>query len=163
MRRLHRFLRLSGVKQRLLLKATLLLGMIKLGLWLLPFETFRRLLIGFSETPVRLRDTDRSSLGEVTWAVETAGRCLPRASTCLTLALTEQVLLLRRGHEAVIHIGIAKEDGERFQAHAWVESEGKIVIGGHEIERYTPLASLEGKGVGSRSKRTSNLSRIRFT
>jgi len=47
----------------------------------------------------------------------------------------------------VIHIGITKGGGERFLAHAWVESEGKVVIGGHEIERYTPLASLEGKGL----------------
>jgi len=147
MKRLHKFLRLPGVEQRLLLKATLLLGTVRLGLWILPFETLRRLLVSFSEAPARLRDADQSSLGEVTWAVETAGRCLPGAATCLTLALTAQVLLLRRGHGAVIHIGITKGGGERFLAHAWVESEGKVVIGGHEIERYTPLASLEGKGM----------------
>jgi hypothetical protein len=162
LRRLRSFLRLPGVKQGLLLKATLLLGIIRLGLWLLPFETLRRLLIGFSGTPARLRDTNQPSLGEVTWAVETAGRCLPGAVTCLTLALTAQVLLVRRGYGAVIHIGIAKEGGERFQAHAWVESEGKVVIGDYEIDRYTPLASLEGKEVGSRLKRRSNLSRIRY-
>lgn len=148
MRRLRSFLRLPGTEQRLLLKATLLLATIRLGLWLLSFETLRRLLAGFSNTPGgRLRDTDPSSLREVTWAVETAARCIPGAATCLTLALTAQVLLMRRGHGAVIHIGIAKGDEERFLAHAWVESEGKVVIGGHEIERYTPLASLKGKGV----------------
>jgi hypothetical protein len=46
----------------------------------------------------------------------------------------------------VVRIGVAKEDGERFVAHAWVESEGRIVIGGYETERYVQLASLEGKG-----------------
>jgi hypothetical protein len=162
MRRLRRFLHLPGGKQRLLLKAALLLGMIRLGLWLLPFEALRRLLLGFSGAPARLLDTDQSSLGEVAWAVETAGRFLPGAFTCLTLALAAQFLLLRRGHEAVIHIGIAKESGGRFQAHAWVESDGKVVIGGHEIERYTPLASLEGKEGASSLKRASELSRIQY-
>lgn len=147
MKRLRKFLHLSGIERWLLLKATLLLGTIRLGLWLLPFETLRRVLVGLSDAPARLRGTGQSSLGEVTWAVETAGHCIPRAATCLTLALTAQILLLRRGHGAVIHIGIAKGGGERFLAHAWVESGGKVVIGGHEIERYTPLASLEGKGV----------------
>jgi hypothetical protein len=144
MRRLRRFSRLSGAKRRLLLKATLLLVIVRLGLWLLPFETLRRLLIGFSEGSVKLRDTDQSSVGEVTWAVEKAGRFMPWAATCLTLALTAQVLLLRRGHGAVIHIGVAKGSGEQFLAHAWVESEGKIVIGDHELDRYTPLTSLRG-------------------
>lgn len=144
MKRLRKFWRLSGAERWLLLKATLLLETIRLGLWLLPFETVRRLLVSFSEAPARSGDTCQSSLGDVTWAVETAGRCIPRAATCLTLALTAQVLLLRRGHGAVVHIGAVKGDGEQFLAHAWVESGGRIVIGGHELERYTPLAVLEG-------------------
>jgi hypothetical protein len=127
------FVPISGGEQRLLLKAALLLRTVRLGLWLLPFETFRRLLVGFSKEPARLRDTDQSSLENVIWAVQTAGRCIPGAATCLTLALISQVLLLLRGHGAVIHIGIAKGDEEQFLAHAWVESDGKIVIGGHEI------------------------------
>lgn len=147
MKHLRKFSRLSGIERRLLLKAALLLVVVRLGLWLLPFETLRRVLVGFSEGPVRLRNTDQSSEGEVTWAVEKAGRFMPWAATCLTLALTAQVLLLRRGHGAVIHIGVAKGGAEQFLAHAWVESGGKIVIGDHELERYTPMASLEGKGV----------------
>lgn len=128
-----------------MLKATLLLWTVRLGLWFLPFETVRRLLIGFSEGPARLRDTGQASVAEVTWAVETAGRYMPWAATCLTLALSAQILLLRRGHRALIHIGVAKGDGETFLAHAWVETGGEIIIGDHELERYTPLTSLGGK------------------
>jgi hypothetical protein len=145
-KRLRRFLLLSSGEQRLLLKTVLLLGAVKLCLLALPFETLRRLLAGFSRTPARSGTFCESSLEAVVWAVDTAGRCVPRAATCLTLALTGQTLLLRRGHEAVVRIGVAKEDGERFVAHAWVESEGRIVIGGYETERYVQLASLEGKG-----------------
>jgi hypothetical protein len=147
MGRLRRFSRLSGIERRLLLKAAFLLVVVRLGLWLLPFDTLQRVLISISEGPAKLRDTDHVSVGEVTWAVEKAGRFMPRAATCLSLALTAQVLLLRRGHEAVVHIGVAKGGAEQFLAHAWVESGGKIVIGDHELERYTPMASLEGKAV----------------
>jgi Transglutaminase-like superfamily len=161
MKSLRRFSRLSSIERRLLLKTALLLVVIRLGLWLLPFETLRRLLIGFSEGPARLRDTDQSSVGEVTWAVEKACRFIPRAATCLSLALTAQVLLLRRGHGAVVHIGVAKGDAKEFLAHAWVESEGRIVIGDHELDRYTLLTRLGGNGARRPSVRSPSVSRVK--
>ena len=42
--RVHKFLNLSAVDRRLLVTAVLLLGAIRLGLWLLPFQTLRQLL-----------------------------------------------------------------------------------------------------------------------
>lgn len=147
MRGLRKFLRLPSAKRRLLVRAAFLLGTIRLGLWLLPFQTLRHLLVRLSSSSITSHDPERSSKESVVWAVETAGRHLTRAATCLTLALTVQVLLLRRGYPAIVHIGAVKMDGEQFLAHAWVESEGQAVIGGHELERYTHLASLEGKGV----------------
>jgi hypothetical protein len=42
----------------------------------------------------------------------------------------------------MLHIGVVKDDEGRLQAHAWVASRGEIVIGGHELERYTTLAVL---------------------
>ena len=147
MKRLRKFLRLSGIEQRLLLKAVLLLGAIRLGLWLLPFQTLRRCLAESTRIGIKPREKrERPSRERIIWAVETAGRFTPPAATCLTQALTAQVLLLRWGYPALLRIGAAKEEGERFMAHAWVESEGKVVIGGHGIERYTLLASLQGKG-----------------
>ena len=142
MRRLRKLLRLSGVERWLLMKATLLLGVVRVGLWLLPFATVRRLLDKLTETPVRVRNRERSR-NDVVWAVETAGRCVPPASTCLSQALTAQVMLLRRGHPAVLHIGVVKEEGG-FLAHAWVESDSEVMIGGHGLDRYTPLTVLEG-------------------
>jgi hypothetical protein len=147
MKRLHKFLRLSGVEQRLLLKAALMLGTIRLGLWLLSFQTLRRLLAKVSSISASRHDPEQPSKENVVWAVETAGRYLAPAATCLTLALTAQVLLLRRGYPALLHIGAVKSDGGQFLAHAWVESGGKVVIGGYELERYTPLAALEGESV----------------
>jgi hypothetical protein len=60
--------------------------------------------------------------------------------TCLAQSLAAQVLLTRRGYPTLLHIGVVRGEGGQFQAHAWVESEGKIVIGGSDLEHYTPLA-----------------------
>jgi hypothetical protein len=55
------------------------------------------------------------------------------------------VLLARRGHPALLRIGVLKGEEGRLEAHAWLESKGRIVIGGSELERFTPLVALEGE------------------
>jgi len=92
------------------------------------------------------------SADRVAWAVEMASRCTPGAKSCLTQALAAQVLLDRRGYPALLHIGVAKGEQGRFQAHAWLESKGTVVIGGSEQEPFTLLASLKAgelNGLGS--------------
>ncbi len=111
----------------------------------LRFQTLRGLLVGFTRLPLRFRKSKGCSTEEVVWAVESAGRLMPWASTCLTQALTAQVLLLRRGRPALVHIGTVKGEGGELKAHAWVESRGEVVIGGHELEQYSLLAVLEGE------------------
>jgi hypothetical protein len=146
MRRLRKFLRLRAAERRLLITSTLLLCGVKVGLKLLPFQTLRRLLGKLSVSPSGSRDTrEPCPVETVVWAVESAGRLVPRVSTCLTQALTAQLLLIHRGHPALIHIGAVRGEGGEFQAHAWVESRGEVLIGGHELERYTTLATLEGE------------------
>lgn len=112
-------------------------------MWLLPFRTVRRLLARIADAPAAFRGVHRSSVEEVVWAVNLAGRLLPWASTCLSKALTAQVMLSRRAHPAILRIGVVSDEGRRFEAHAWVESAGRAVIGAHELERYTILTSLE--------------------
>lgn len=146
MKRLREFLRLPNMERRLLLKAALLLEAIKLGVRLLPFLTLRRLLARAADVhPRGLRRVERCnfSADRVTWAVETASRHTPGVKTCLAQALAAQVLLARHGHPALVRIGVVRGEGGEFQAHAWVESEGAVVIGEAEFERYTPLAGLE--------------------
>jgi Transglutaminase-like superfamily len=70
---------------------------------------------------------------------------VPRA-TCLTKALAGQVLLTHYGHSTVVHVGVTKEKGAgTFQAHAWLESDGKVLIGASEVA-YVALA-IGGKAV----------------
>lgn len=143
MSRLRKFLRLPYAQQWLLLKIVLLLALVRLGMQLLSFRTLRRVVDRLSKTSGRLQATDRSSVEEIVWAVELSGRYVP--GTCLTRALAGQILLARRGHPVLLHIGAVREVGEKFLAHAWRETGGQVVIGGHELERYTPLITVKGE------------------
>src|SRR5215207_9620397 len=130
MNRLYKFCHLPATEQWLLVEAALLLGATRIGLWLLPFRTLRRLLTKLTTTPTRLQAPDPSCAEKVAWAVEVAGRHMPGIGTCLTQALTAQVLLRREHHPSLIHIGVARGEKGRLEAHAWLESGGEIVIGG---------------------------------
>ena len=143
MKQLGKFLRLTKSEQRLLLSAALLLGAIRLGLWLLPFQTLRSLLVRI--TRKTQLQAARVSVGRVVWAVEVVSRYMPGVK-CLARALATQALLRQHSHQAHIRIGVARSQKGQLQAHAWVESQGRIVSGGlRDLWRYTPLPLLEGK------------------
>jgi hypothetical protein len=56
------------------------------------------------------------------------------------------MMLNRYGYPAHIHIGVAKDHTGSFGAHAWLESEGTIVIGGEEsASLFAPLGVI-GEG-----------------
>jgi hypothetical protein len=143
---LRKFLALPAADRWLLVKAALLLEAIKLGMVLLPFRTLRRLAGRAAGAPARRPRRGYASAERVTWAVEAASRHTPGVKSCLNQALAAQVLLARRGHPALVRIGVARGEGGRFQAHAWVESGGEVVVGGSGHERFTPLTVLEGEG-----------------
>jgi Transglutaminase-like superfamily len=145
MQRLHKFCRLPSPSRRLLVKSLLLLGIIRMGLWLLPFRTLRRLLAHMTRACPRWQGGHQAPLKRVVWAVTVASQYVP-AATCLTQALATQVLLSRRGHPTSLRIGVARSDAGEFQAHAWVECQGEIVIGRVEaLSRFAPFPPLDGE------------------
>lgn len=144
MTRLRKFLRLSPAERRLLVMATLLLGTIRLRLWLLPYPTLQRILASATERSADLREPSHFSAAMIGWAVAVAGRYVPKA-TCLTQALTAQVLLARAGHPARLRIGVARGGLGQLRAHAWVESQDRIVVGGLSRGGFTPLLTSQGE------------------
>ncbi len=149
--RLRKFLRLPAAQHALLMKAAVLLWGVRLGLWLLPFRTLQRLLawwIGPSPGNAReaahlshfptCQPADLPTIDGIVWAVTVASRYVPKA-TCFTQALAVHALLQRGGHPTQIHIGVAKSDESQVEAHAWVECQGRVVVGGSDTARYAPL------------------------
>lgn len=80
--------------------------------------------------------------GKIPWAVTVVDTTLPFETTCLMQAIVGERLLAAHDYEAQIQLGI--DSSQEFEAHAWVEREGEIVLG--EVDdhaRFQPLAGYD--------------------
>lgn len=133
-----RFFRLPAADRALLIRAALLLGAARVALWVLPLRVARPLVARLAPRAPGAPGADR-----IGWAVTAARRVIPRA-TCLPQALAGEALLVRNGHAAELIVGVAKTPKGGLEAHAWVESDGRLVVGElrQGISQYTPLPPL---------------------
>lgn len=76
------------------------------------------------------------------WAVHVASRGVP-GSTCLSRALALQWLLARHGYRSRLRLGVARPDRSVLAAHAWVELDGRVLIGDDDLERFVRLPELD--------------------
>jgi hypothetical protein len=136
-RALRRLLGLTGAERRLALSALGLLAAVRCGLWLLPFRTLYRLAeaAGRARPPAGRLPVPRE---RVLWAVAATARFVPRP-TCLVRALAARTLLARHGHPSELRLGVARGHGRAFEAHAWLEEDGRVLVGGPVDPRYVPL------------------------
>jgi hypothetical protein len=138
---IHKFLRLKRREKLLIFKAFLLLGGFRLALWFLPLKTLWRVSAKRSSIDTKVK-IHRFSPERIAWAITVASLYIPKA-TCLSQALATKVLLARYGYQSNLQIGVVKGDIGQLEAHAWVESDGKVIIGGSNLDRYSRLPSLE--------------------
>ncbi len=141
MQLLRKLFRRPRGERRLLLQVFMLVIGMRLGLDWLPFRHVRA-LVTFAGRPSRPPGSG-PSIERVAAAVTIVSRYVPRA-TCLTQALAAELLLRRAGYPVYLRLGAARGPDERFEAHAWVECDGRVVIGG-AIERYSPFPRLDGE------------------
>ena len=135
-----RFRRLSTAERRLFFGALALVTLIRLALWTVPFRMTQK-AIAAARRPVGKKPApDRGTIRRVAWAVEAASRRVPGA-TCLTQGLAVQVLLGRLGQPSELRLGVAQTASGKLEAHAWVEANGRVIIGGAVMgfQRYTRL------------------------
>lgn len=130
--------RLPAERRALLVRTVVTLWAARLATWTLPFAFGRRLLVG---TKRAARPTISGE--QLGWAMHHAQRVVPRA-TCLPQALAAEALLMRGGLPADLRIGVKKEPSGKLLAHAWVESDGRIVVGDLPggVDVYTRLPTL---------------------
>jgi hypothetical protein len=147
MRLIARYKQLSARERRLFFHALVLVVCIRMRLWLLPVRLTRSWVERQSKPAGGWRDLERRSIGEVAWAVEAASRRIP-AATCLTQGLATQVMLGQLGQRSELRLGVARSAQGQFEAHAWVETQGRIVIGGaiKGFERFAQLSRNHSDG-----------------
>lgn len=107
---------------------------------LLPFSTLRKLL--YRSRSILGGNNKEFPEDRLVWSVGVVSRFIPKA-TCLAQAITTQFLLQQAGHQARLHIGVTEAEKGGLKAHAWVESQGKVLIGGVDLNQYTHLLALE--------------------
>jgi uncharacterized membrane protein YbjE (DUF340 family) len=124
---LARWNTLSRNKKTAFIKSAICLLVIKTGLELLPFSTFRKIFHWFSKSGNK-SVMSQHKINEVVWAVESAANHLPFELLCLPRALATKYLL-RELPALTLEIGIQINSSKVFEAHAWVEQNGVILIG----------------------------------
>lgn len=83
----------------------------------------------------KVRNPDR-----IPWALDVVDAYVPIHLSCLPRAVVGDRLFAANGYRTRIHLGVAKS--EEFEAHAWVERDGEVVIGEvDEHARFQPLYS----------------------
>ena len=136
---IHSFLKLSFKDKSIIVKSFLLLWTVRIMLWILPFSVTQKILGRFTA----VSDGSHSiPMEKLTWAVAVMSMYVPKA-TCLTRALAAQILLAGQNYPSNIKIGVSKTEGN-FEAHAWLESGDKIVLGQSETE-FVPILNIGEK------------------
>jgi Transglutaminase-like superfamily len=106
----------------------------RIALSVLPWRTASKLLAASG------RRRSYSSTDRLTWAIQSASRFVPRA-TCLAKAIALQALLARRGRVAILHLGVKTTRTAGFEAHAWLELDGQIILGEGAQQGFATLLS----------------------
>jgi hypothetical protein len=139
----RKYMRLPPGERWLRIQAAVLVAVMRLALWLVPFRHLRSLVA--RAAVARPEQRVAVAVEHLAYSVRVTSQYVPRAS-CLTQALAGQILLARHGHPARVHIGVARAGDGAFTAHAWLESNGRVVLGGRDsLERFSPLLALEAE------------------
>ena len=138
LRRIPRPDRWSLREWRLFATAVGAVATARVVLWSLSFARIRTRLE--APLPDRPKSADAPSAREIARAVDRARRVVPRAS-CLVQAMAAKALLDRAGVSSAVWIGVSREGGA-FDAHAWVESGGEVVLGHRVGRHYVPVTKL---------------------
>ena len=139
--RLVRFVRADAAERSVFCTAVLSMNAVRLAL---PFVSVQR-IIALSNRLSRRWQARAAGTPDV----ERAARRIIQAkrfcplSTCLSESIGAHFVMSRLGHESELRIGVAKS-GEKFEAHAWLECEGNVIIGNASPEgkQYVRMPSL---------------------
>ena len=138
----RRLFALGDVERRMLLIALVVVAHVRVVLWLLPSRVTLKIVRRLEEIAANPRTAARPSVEAITWAIGAASRRIPRA-TCLTQAVSAQLLLRHYGYDSRLCLGVARPAGGEFFAHAWLERDGRIVIGGIESAGFIRMPALK--------------------
>jgi len=140
--KLRKAFQLSASDWLVVIQAVGWFAVVEFGLRVLKLKTLLALLQSDTSAERQGCDMASSKSKRMGYCVELASRLHPIRPTCLKKALVLLALLARRGVKAQVIVGTAKSNG-KLNAHAWIEHEGRLILGGPAKERYSPLCCLD--------------------
>ena len=141
--RLRKLWRLSWKGRWLLIRAVSWLGLARLAVLTLPLRWIAPYLgQPMQESPDTNRPEQRAAVEGVAWAVQTMSRYTPWDSNCLAQAIAAKRMLQLYDIPSTLYLGVAREDSEGLEAHAWLRSGALVVTGAQEMPRFTVLSTF---------------------
>jgi len=143
---LSKYVRLPAPDRRLLRSACWRL----LVAWIaLRFAAFDRLLARTEATPgsetIDEANDPEKRVVRICWAVEAVAARLPGMGNCLVKALAAGDMLRSRGLPGTLRIGATRgaSTTDGLNAHAWIEFNGRALVGGPDVSQYEVLTRRE--------------------
>jgi len=133
---------LSASDWLLIAQATIWFAVVELGLRVLQLRTMLAILQDEKFSNRESHDQSSVNPERAGYCVELASRLHPLDPTCLKKALVLYALLTRIGFDLQLLIGATKIEG-KLDAHAWLEHQGRVILGGLGHERYSTLCCLD--------------------
>jgi hypothetical protein len=140
MRRIGKFFELPLSDKLLLLRAWTTLLLMRAAVLAIPLARLRRAVAR------RSAEQKGSSVGlpsaeKIAWALAAMSCAVPGGENCLVRALATQRMLSRAGCDSDLKFGVAGSGPGKIQAHAWVESRGKIIMGEFPPRAFVVMAA----------------------
>jgi len=139
MNRARKFLALPAFDRALLLRALIALWLVRLLLWTVPYSRVRAVIERLKKASLPVDAGFRPSPERIAWSVRAASAGVATGANCLLRALAGEILLGRFGYQSELKFGANRGGGAGLAAHAWLECEGKIILGELEAPGYAPL------------------------
>ncbi len=137
-----KFFRLAGPEKLFFCRAVYLLFYYRIALRRQHFQTLVDRLSN-SKTTAPLQPVPSIPADTLIRLLAAACRIVP-FTTCLSRAMAGQRLLTGCGYCSKLHIGVAREKGEKLEAHAWLSLDGRIILGNTpDLDRYRELPQFQ--------------------
>ncbi|NND03358.1 MAG: lasso peptide biosynthesis B2 protein, partial [Acidimicrobiia bacterium] len=143
--RVRRLLDLSWAERLAFAEATALWWFFTIGLKVIPFRRFRRIL--GSAGPNDERPPRRPGR-----PVETEARTVARSigriarnhpDSCLAQALAARVMMRRRELPSRISLGTLRGDDGEVKFHAWLDHDAWVITGGGQLPSFSVIATYD--------------------
>lgn len=142
MKKVKKFLALNPKTKILFIETFFLLGWARI-LKMIPFSKVAPSLGEKEvETAFTLNEWDRETLKEISRAIQIMSQHTFWESQCLVKAMAAMKMLEKRGIESTLYLGMAKDEGGRLIAHAWLRSGSFYITGSEGMERFTAVGKF---------------------